>query len=67
MTYDRDKLLGYYTTIRCSADGKVNGANRYATETVGDPRYPLDLLLGIITISLRSMRSVRGLPGLIIE
>ena len=40
----------------------VSDANRYAIETVGDPRYPLDLLLRVITVSLETMKIVRALP-----
>ena len=39
------------------ASGIVSDANRYAIETVGDPRYPLDLLLRVITVSRK--RGVR--------
>ena len=46
------------------ASGIVEDANRYAIETVGDPRYPLNLLLRVITVSLETMRIVRALPGL---
>ncbi len=49
------------------ASGVVSDANRYATETVGDPRYPLDLLLRVITVSLETMKIVRSLPELAIE
>ena len=44
------------------ASGIVSDANRYAIETVGDPRYPLDLLLRVITVSLETMNIVRALP-----
>ena len=44
------------------ASGIVSDANRYAIETVGDPRYPLDLLLRVITVSLETMKVVRLLP-----
>ena len=44
--------------------GIVKDANAYATETVGDPRYPLSLLLRVITVSLETMKIVRGLPKL---
>ena len=47
--------------------GIVSDANRYAIETVGDPRYPLDLLLRVITVSLETMKIVRSLPGLSID
>lgn len=46
------------------ASGIVSDANRYANETVGDPRYFLDLFLRVITISLETMKIVRSLPEL---
>lgn len=49
------------------ASGIVNDANDYANETVGDPRYPLDLFRRVITVSLETMRIVNGLPGLEID
>lgn len=45
--------------------GIVNDANDWATETVGDPRYPLDLLLRVITVSLETMKIVKSLPPLV--
>jgi predicted helicase len=44
--------------------GIVNDANDYAHETVGDPRYPFDLLRRVITVSLETMKIVRALPPL---
>lgn len=44
--------------------GIVKDANDWATETVGDPRYPLSLLLRIITVSLETMKVVKSLPAL---
>ena len=52
---------------RDRASGIVSDANRYAVETVGDPRYPLDLFLRVITVSLETMEIVRALPELKIE
>ena len=49
------------------ASGIVSDANRYAIETVGDPRYPLDLLLRVITVSLETMKIVRALPRLTVD
>ena len=49
------------------ASGIVSDANRYAIETVGEPRYPLDLFLRVITVSLETMKIVRGLPELTID
>ena len=42
----------------------VNDANDYANETLGDPRYPFDLLRRVITVSLETMKIVRALPAL---
>lgn len=47
--------------------GIVSDANRYAIETVGDPRYPLDLFLRVIAVSLETMKIVRALPELTID
>lgn len=44
--------------------GIVNDANDYANETVGDPKYPLELFQRVITVSLETMRIVRALPSL---
>jgi len=46
------------------ASGIVNDANDYATETVGDPRYPLDLFRRVVTVSVETMKIVHGLPKL---
>jgi predicted helicase len=46
------------------ASGIVNDANDYANETVGDPRYPLDIFRRVITVSLETMRIVNSLPAL---
>ncbi|MBD3816910.1 MAG: hypothetical protein IE913_10805, partial [Halothiobacillus sp.] len=45
----------------------VNDANRYAVETIGNPAYPLELFQRVITVSLRTMEIVRGLPTLEID
>ena len=44
------------------ASGIVNDANHYATETIGDPSYPLKLLACIIRVSMETNRIVEGLP-----
>ena len=46
------------------ASGIVNDANRYAVETLGNPAYPFELFQRIITVSLETMKIVRGLPKL---
>jgi predicted helicase len=42
--------------------GIVNDANTWGLETANNPRYPLDLLLRVITVSLETMKIVGGLP-----
>lgn len=44
--------------------GIVNDANLWATETMNNPAYPLELFLRVITVSLETMRIVNGLPKL---
>lgn len=46
------------------ASGIVKDANAWAAETVGDARYPLSLLLRVITVSIETLKIVRGLPTL---
>ena len=45
------------------ASGIVNDFNDYATG-IGNERYPLDLFLRIITVSLETMKIVKALPEL---
>ncbi|OAJ67424.1 type ISP restriction/modification enzyme [Gluconobacter cerinus] len=44
--------------------GIVNDANDWAIETMGNPRYPLELFLRVITVSLETMAIVNALPKL---
>lgn len=44
--------------------GIVNDANLWATETMHNPRYPLELFQRVITVSLETMQIVRALPRL---
>lgn len=44
--------------------GIVKDANAWAIETAGDPRYPLSLLLRVITVSLETSKIVAALPAL---
>lgn len=46
------------------ASGIVNDANDWAIETMGNPKYPLELFLRVITVSLETIKIVRGLPAL---
>lgn len=44
--------------------GIVNDANDWAIETMGNPAYPLELFLRVITVSLETMKIVKNLPKL---
>ena len=44
--------------------GIVNDANDWAIDTMSNPRYPLELFLRVITVSLKTQEIVRGLPKL---
>ena len=44
--------------------GIVNDANDWAIETMGEAKYPLELFLRVITVSLETMKIVRSLPKL---
>ena len=44
--------------------GIVNDANLWATETMGNAKYPFELFLRVITVSLETMKIVNGLPSL---
>ncbi len=47
--------------------GITNDANLYATETLHNPKFPLELFQRIITVNLKTMKIVRNLPGLDID
>ncbi|WP_440532566.1 DEAD/DEAH box helicase [Variovorax sp. YR566] len=44
--------------------GIVNDANDWAIETMHNPKYPLELLLRVVTVSLETIKLVRALPTL---
>ncbi|MGR6651196.1 type ISP restriction/modification enzyme, partial [Avibacterium paragallinarum] len=46
--------------------GLVNDANDWANETMNNPKYPLELFLRVITVSLETMKIVNNLPKLVI-
>ncbi len=47
--------------------GIINDANDWAVETMGNAKYPLELLQRIITVSLETMKIVDNLPTLDID
>jgi predicted helicase len=44
--------------------GIVNDANLWATETMGNAKYPLELFLRVITVSLETMKIVDAMPAM---
>jgi predicted helicase len=44
--------------------GIVNDANDWAVETMDNPRYPLELFLRVVTVSLETIKIVKALPVL---
>jgi predicted helicase len=44
--------------------GIVNDANAWATETMENPKYPLELFMRVITVSLETLKIVKGLPAM---
>ncbi|MGA6098457.1 DEAD/DEAH box helicase [Stutzerimonas marianensis] len=46
------------------ASGIVNDANDWAIETMGNPKYPLDLFQRVVTVSLETQKIVNALPPL---
>ena len=56
-------IMERYQVRQDKASGIFNDPNDWAKEQ-GKPRYILDLLLSVITVSLETMKIVRGLPSL---
>nr|AMK59638.1 helicase domain protein [uncultured bacterium UPO78] len=46
------------------ASGIVNDANDWAVETMGNPKYPLELFQRVVTVSLETLKIVNSLPPL---
>lgn len=44
------------------ASGIVNDANDWAIETMKNPKYPLELFLRVVTVSLETIKIVKALP-----
>lgn len=46
--------------------GIVNDANDWAIETMHNPRYPLELVQRVITVSLETLKIVNALPPMVV-
>ena len=47
--------------------GITNDANDWAADTMHDPRYPLELLLRVVNVSIKTQEIVNNLPALDIQ
>ena len=56
-------IMERYQVKTDKASGIVNDPNDWCDET-GDPRYILDLVKRIVTVSLETMKIVKALPAL---
>ena len=59
-------LMERYQITVDKESGIRNDPNDWADE-VGNPRYILDLLLNMVTVSVRTMEIVEGLPEVVFE
>lgn len=59
-------VMERYQVRTDNASGIVNDPNDWSREQ-GDPRYILDLLARVVTVSVETVRIVRGLPRLDLE
>lgn len=59
-----DWVMERQCVITDKDSGIVNDANDWAVETMGNPRYPLEQLLRVITVSVETMKIVKALPSL---
>lgn len=59
-------ILDRYQTKTDRASGILNDPNDWSRE-IGDPRYIVDLLARIVTVSLKTVQIVDGLPSLAIR
>jgi predicted helicase len=59
-----DWIIERYCVKTDKDSGIVNDANLWGLETENNPKYPLELFQRVITVSLETMKIVKGLPRL---
>jgi predicted helicase len=57
-------VMKYQGVTTDKKSGIVNDANLWATETMNNHKYPLELLQRVITVSLQTLHIVKTLPNL---
>jgi predicted helicase len=60
-----DWILHQWCVYQDKDSGITNDCNDFATETMGNPRYPLELLLRVATVSVETLKIVNGLPEVV--
>jgi predicted helicase len=60
-----DWILHQWCVDTDKDSGIVNDCNDFATETMGNPRYPLELLLRVATVSVETLKVMKGLPEVV--
>lgn len=59
-----DWVMEFQMNRPVKESGIVNDANDWAIETMGNPRYPLELFQRVVTVSLETLNIVDSLPAL---
>ncbi len=57
-------MVGLQSVTTDKDSGSTNDAKLWATETMGNRKYPLELFLRVVTMGLETMKVVDGLPKL---
>jgi predicted helicase len=60
-----DWVLHQWCVYQDKDSGITNDCNDFATETMGNPRYPLELLLRAATVSVETLKIMKGLPEVV--
>jgi predicted helicase len=60
-------VIDRQTVSEDKKSGLSNNANDWAIDTMNNPKYPLELLQRVITVSLETMKIVKSLPKLDID
>ena len=58
------RVMGGGKLILFGNGGSATDANDWAIETMNNPKYPLELLLRVVTVSLETMKIVNALPAM---
>ena len=57
-------VMDRYCSRKDSASGIYNDPNDYAIECLGNPKYPVELIQRIVTVSMETIKIINSLPKL---